>query len=164
MKTRPQSRAFIAAAVLLLGASFLLSGQQPSSHQRPPATAAPATRTEPPVVPERGSDTTPAAQASRSVPALRRTASLEHEPPRASAVSPGDARLATGAARVFLDGYLRFTYGHGTAMAIRAAAGRLVRVLDDAPPRVPAAVARAHPRVTTVRAKATTAAREVIVI
>src|SRR5690349_2733695 len=113
MKSRPRSRAFIAAAVLLLGVSVLLTGRRPSSHPRQSATPSPATQAQPPVVRERRSDTPRAGQAPRPAAPPGRTASAEHEQRRAPAVSPGDARLATDAARAFLEGYLRFTYGRG---------------------------------------------------
>ena len=69
----------------------------------------------------------------------------EAEARNAPAVAPGDARAAAAAARVFLEGYLPYSYGRAQARRIRAAATSLLRELEASPPRVPASVARARP-------------------
>ncbi len=63
--------------------------------------------------------------------------------------------MAQRAARKFLVGYLPYSYGGARAERIWAAAGRLLRELERTPPRVPAAVARADPRLVSVHAEAT---------
>jgi hypothetical protein len=79
----------------------------------------------------------------------------EREARRAPAVAPGEAARAKRAARAFLVGYLPYSYGRARAERIRAAARRLLRELERTPPRVPAAVARADPRLISVHADAT---------
>jgi hypothetical protein len=54
--------------------------------------------------------------------------------------------------------------GRGGADRIRGAAPPLTRALQDAPPRVPAAVARARPRLVSVLAEASSGDRDVLVV
>jgi hypothetical protein len=69
------------------------------------------------------------------------------EAPRATAVQRRAAAGASHAARVFLRGYLPYSYGKAPAAAIHAAGGALRAELARRPPRVPAALARrARPR------------------
>ena len=79
----------------------------------------------------------------------------EREAKGAPAVVPDQAALAQRAARTFLVGYLPYSYGRARAERIPAAARQLVRELERTPPRVPAAVARADPRLISVHAEAT---------
>ena len=81
-----------------------------------------------------------------------------------AAVPPREARAATAAARASFDGYLPYSYGQSDAGPIRAAAWRLLRELEASPPRVPAAVARARPRLISVRAEAATGDLDVDVL
>jgi hypothetical protein len=79
-------------------------------------------------------------------------------------VAPREARAATAAARAFLAGYLPYSYGRSDAGRIRAAAWRLLRELEASPPRVPGTVARARPRLISVRAEAATGDLDVDVV
>jgi hypothetical protein len=97
-----------------------------------------------------------ATPSSRSRRSIRATAGKEREARSAPAVAPSEASAAIAAVRRFLDGYLPYSYGRADADAIRSAAATLVRALAAAPPRVPAAFARARPRLISVRADAAT--------
>src|SRR5206468_1802569 len=78
----------------------------------------------------------------------------EAEARSAPAVASDDARATAAVARTFLLSYLPYSYGRARAERIRAAAGRLMHELARTPPRVPAADARAGPRLISVRAEA----------
>jgi hypothetical protein len=80
----------------------------------------------------------------------------EGEPEHVPAVAPSRARAATAAARTFLADYLPYSYGQSDAGRIRAADRRLLRELEASPPRVPATVGGARPRLISVRAEAAT--------
>ena len=166
--TSRRKGAFAAAAVVLVGLSVLLAGPRPDAHPPRDTTASSTARVQPPRAPVVSGPST--VTTGRTETTQRRaappapTAHAEREPRQAPSVALRDGRAATGVARAFLDGYLAFSYGHGKASAIRAAAAHLVRALDRAPPRVPAAVARARPRVTSLRALARASTREVIVV
>jgi hypothetical protein len=73
----------------------------------------------------------------------------------APARSPGQRdreRQADRAARAFLSGYLRYSYGQASGSAIHAATLALRRELTRHPPRVTAKLAKsAQPRVTSLR-------------
>ena len=69
------------------------------------------------------------------------------EAPPATAVQRRAAAAASHAARVFLRGYLPYSYGKAPAAAIDAVGAALRAELASRPPRVPAALARrARPR------------------
>ena len=63
--------------------------------------------------------------------------------------APGSTAAAM-AARHFLDGYLRWLYGHAHATAIHAGSARLIAQLKQRPPRVPATLQRVAPRLVAV--------------
>jgi hypothetical protein len=164
---RPRVVAFASAAVVLLGITGFLALREPGPASRhdarphqPVGTA--AIRTGPPRALERREMGDSRAASATSSPAPVTTPSPpratrgEGEPKSAPAVAPRDARAATAAARSFLDGYLRYSYGRAEAGRIRAAARPLLRELKSSPPRVPAKVARGRPQPTSVRAKAAT--------
>jgi hypothetical protein len=143
----------LAALVLCAGAALVLALSSSGEGER-----------------ERGAATTRAVQApppplpsDYSSPPAKSTRG-EREPQSAPAIAPREARAATAAARAFLAGYLPYSYGHGGADRIRAAAPRLRRQLAATPPRVPAAVARARPRLISVRALAATGGHRVDVV
>jgi hypothetical protein len=163
---RQRRVAFASAAVVLLGITVVLTLRHPGlgprhvvRPQRPPGTTTIRTGS-PPASEPRESDgsrsTAPssalAPSASPTLPATRG----EGEPKNAPAVTRREARAATAAARVFLDGYLPYSYGRTKAEGIRAAARPLLRALESEPPRVPATVARARPLLISVRAQAAT--------
>src|SRR5262245_1808507 len=87
-----------------------------------------------------------AGQAAAGSETPARTSRREREPRLAPAVASREGRSATIAARVFLRGYLPYSYGRVDADRVRGAAPSLVRVLREAPPRVAAGVARSRPR------------------
>ena len=159
MTTGPRKRVFAAAAVLLLGLAVVLTAhgrdsensRQTRTHPSSSAAAIAATASTHITVAPHDS-----VRSSASPPRTPRTAGKEREAKRAPTVAPREAHGARAAARAFLNGYLRYSYGRTTAGEIRASTPRLVRALEAAPPRVPATVARAHPRLISVRAQATT--------
>lgn len=74
------------------------------------------------------------------------------EAPPATPAQQRAAAAASRAARVFLRGYLPYSYGQAPAAAIHAAAASLRAELAARPPRVPAALARrARPRLTRLQ-------------
>jgi hypothetical protein len=162
MNDRRRKRAFAAAAVALLGITAVLALREPA-HDRgrqPPADGAtigtglpPASTAAEPYDSPRSMPSGTPTPAARSAPGAPRS---ERESEHAPAVAPREARAATAAARAFLDGYLPYSYGQSDAGRIRAAAGQLLRELEASPPRVPAAVAQARPRLIYVRARAAT--------
>jgi hypothetical protein len=166
MSPRARKSVF-AVAALLLAAVAVLSGnheQHPSrgGHLR----AAPAPRVEaseaPSAVDRSPSTARPHSfEVARSVPRSRRR---EREPTSAPAVTPGEGQHAIAAARRFLEGYLPYSYGKASASGITAAAPGLMRTLRAAPPRVPATVAKAHPRLLWVRAQASTRDRTITAV
>ena len=103
-------------------------------------------------------------RSTASAPSTAPTTGREREAKRAPAVTPREARRARAAARAFLDGYLPYSYGRVDADRIRGAAPPLLRALHDAPPRVPAAVARARPRLVSLRPEAATGDRDVLIV
>src|SRR4051794_3378428 len=171
---RRRRLAFVGAAVVLLGISVLLALREPrpggADDGRPQQRAGGAIRTSPASA-AAGAGTDGSRGAVR--PRLRiqrhdaaRVASTrgEREARRAPAVAPADARAAATAARAFLGGYLRYSYGRAQARRIRAAAIPLLRELEASPPRVPASVARARPQLVSVRAEAATRGSDVDVV
>jgi hypothetical protein len=159
--------AFTSAAFVLLGITAVLTLGDPVSlregdaHTQRSAGPSPI-RTGPPAVPEPGGPTDPRGSPSPAPPAPSTAPSPpgvkgdEAEARSAPAVAPGDARAATAAARAFLEGYLPYSYGRARAQRIRAAAIPLLRELEASPPRVPASIARARPRLVSVHAEAAT--------
>jgi len=118
----------------------------------------------PPVVPRDATEAHRDPQQHRRLPqSTPRAGTGERERTTAPPVIRRDARAATAAARAFLRGYLGYSYGHATASDLRAASVALVRALMAAPPRVPTTVAKADPRLVSVRAQATTGDHEVAV-
>ena len=167
MNNRRRKLAFASAAVVLLGItafSALREPDPPLRHgarpQQPADTS--AIRTEPLPASELGQDGDAREATPRLSPAPSTSSSStaptqgEREAKSPPAVAPRKARAATAAARAFLAGYLPYSYGRSDAGKIRAAASRLLRELEASPPRVPATVARARPRLTSVRAAAAT--------
>src|SRR4051812_42917918 len=162
MSDRSRRVAFTGAAVLLLALALLLNrrGSDPADRQPAQAPSSPVIERAP--TPQTSSLTVQPAP-TRAVPA-RQTALREREPRRAPAVASGAGRAAATAARVFLHAYLPYSYGRVDAARISGAALPFVRVLREAPPRVPAAVARARPRLVSVLAQAATGDRDVLIV
>jgi hypothetical protein len=87
-------------------------------------------------------------------PSSAAAAPSEREAKRPPAVAPVTAVVASGAARDFLADFLPYSYGHAEARTIQRATRQLLHELKVAPPRVPVTVARARPRLISVRAAA----------
>jgi hypothetical protein len=156
---RQRKRGFAGAALALLAMAVLLTLREPSAGPRSNArSGTTAIRTGvPPGSATAKAQTHGTVSPSPAEPSMSSSASVtpkEREAKDAPALAPGRATAAAGAARVFLDGYLRYSYGQSRASRIRAAAEQLLRELKRAPPHVPAGVARAHPRLISVRAEA----------
>ena len=164
MSDRTRTVAFTGAAVLLLGLVLLLHARGSPPVARHPAQTAssPVVERTPAPAPPTSSRTVQAAE-KWTAPA-RQTVRPEREPSHAPAVAPGKGRAATAAARVFLHGYLPYSYGRVGADRIRGAAPPVVRALQEAPPRVPAAEARARPRLVSVLAQAASDDRDVLIV
>jgi hypothetical protein len=163
---------FAIAAVVLLGLTAALTlrdpdprpardlrpGSQPSSTSvrtgSPPVAKPTGPRTS-------SSDAAAPAPTDTTVPPGARRS--EREASDAPAVAPREDRAATAAARSFLDGYLPYSYGRARARHIQSAAASLLRELGGSPPRVPEAVARARPRLISVRAQAAGSDLEILV-
>jgi hypothetical protein len=156
MSDRTRKVAFAGAAALLVGLALLLGsrGSDPAGRQSAQAPSSPVIERSPPAMSPR--TVQPAARPA----VIRQTARREREPRRAPGVAPGEGRAAATAARVFVHAYLPYSYGRGGADRIQGAAWQLVRALREAPPRVPAAVARGRPRLVSVLAEAATGDRE----
>ena len=167
MSDRRRKLACASAAVVLLGitaVSTLREAGPPARRdarpQQPAGTS--AIRTEPLPASEFGQDGDAREATPRLSPAPSTSSSStpptqgEREAKSPPAVAPRKARAATAAARAFLAGYLPYSYDRSDAGQIRAAAWRLLRELQASPPRVRATVARARPRLISVRADATT--------
>src|SRR3954468_21008465 len=151
MSDRTRKLAFTGAAVLLLALALLLNRRGSDPADRRPAQTPSSPVIERTPTPQTSSSTVQPAP-TRAVHA-RQTAHREREPRLAPAIAPSDRRAAATAARVFLHAYLPYSYGRVDPDRIRGAAPRLVRALHDAPPRVPAAVTRARPRLVSVLAQ-----------
>jgi hypothetical protein len=175
MSDRRRKLAFASAAVVLLGItafSTLREPGRPPRHdarpQQPGDTS--VIRTEPLPASELGQDGDSHEATPRSSPTPSTSSSSaaatqdEREATSPPAVAPREARAATAAARAFLAGYLPYSYGRSDAGRIRAAARRLLRELEASPPRVPGTVARARPRLISVRARAATSDLDVDVL
>ena len=164
MSDRTRKVAFTGAAVLLLGLAVLLHarGSPPTARHPAQALSSPVVERTPAPAAPTSSRTVQAAE--KRTASARLTVRPEREPSHAPAVAPGKGRAATTAARVFLDGYLPYSYGHVGADQIRGAAPPLVRALQEAPPRVPAAEARARPRLVSVLAQAASDDRDVLIV
>jgi hypothetical protein len=162
MSDRSRRVAFTGAAVLLLALALLLNGRgsDPADRQPTQAPSSPVIERTP-TLPASSLTVQPAP--TRAVRA-RQTAQREREPRRAPAVASGAGRAAATAARVFLHAYLPYSYGRLDADRIRGAAPSLVRALHDAPPRVPAGVAKARPRLVSVLPEAATGDRDVLIV
>ena len=165
MSNRTRKVAFTGAAVLLLGLAVLLHahGSPPVARHPVQTASSPVVERTPAPAPPTSSSRTVQAAEKRTAPA-RQTVRPEREPSHAPAVAPGEGRAATAAARVFLHGYLPYSYGHVDADQIRGAAPPLVRALQEAPPRVPAAEAKARPRLVSVLAQAASDDRDVLIV
>jgi hypothetical protein len=130
-------RLFAIVVALLLVAAGLLAFFDDSSPSR-----------------EQRRDPVPAASAGASTPtdaivpaATPATLSEESDPPAELRPSPIDVARSKRAARHFLAGYLRFTYGRATVTEIRSATPELRTELARSRPRVPDAERRLLPRV-----------------
>jgi hypothetical protein len=167
MSDRRRMLAFASAAVVLLGitaVSTLREAGPPARRDARPHQPAgtSAIRTVPLPASELGQDGDAGEATPRPSPAPSTNSSStastqgEREAKSPPAVAPRKARAATAAARAFLAGYLPYSYGRSDADRIRAAARRLLRELEASLPRVPATVARARPRLISVRAQAAT--------
>jgi hypothetical protein len=175
MSDRRRKLAFASAAVVLLGITAVSTLREAAPPARPgprpqqPASTS-AIRTEPLPASELGQDDNAREATPQLSPAPSTGSSStartqgEREAKSPPAVAPRIARAATAAARAFLAGYLRYSYGRSDAGKIRAAAWRLLRELEASPPRVPATVARARPRLISVRAAAATGGSNVDVV
>lgn len=159
MGDRQRKRAFAGAALALLAIAVLLTLREPSAGQRSNArSGTTAIRTGVPPSSARaraqmdGTVSPPPAEPSLS--SSTSVTAKEREAKDAPALAPGRATAAAGAVRVFLDGYLRYSYGRSRASRIRAVAEQLLRELERAPPRVPTGLAHADPRLISVRAEA----------
>jgi len=163
---------FAIAAVVLLGLTAALAPRDPDPRPArdlrpwsPPSST--SVRTGWPPVPEptgprpSSSDAAAPPPTDTTVPLGARRS--EREASDAPAIAPHEDRAATAAARSFLDGYLRYSYGRARARRIQSAAASLLRELGGSPPRVPEAVARARPRLISVRAQAATRDLEILV-
>jgi hypothetical protein len=164
-----RKRAFAGAALALLAIAVLLTFREPGAGPRPNARpGATAIQTGPPGSDPAKPQTAGAISPSSAEPSRSSSAAVaaprEREAKRAPALAPGRAAAASGAARVFLAGYLPYSYGHAKARAIRLATDRLLRELEASPPRVPAAVALARPRLISARAEATLGDRAISVL
>ena len=155
---RVHGRRRAALALTLLHAQ----GSRPTARQPGEALSSPVVERTPAPAPPTSSRTVQAA-GKRTAPA-RQTVRPEREPSHAPAVAPDERRAAASDARVFLHGYLPYSYGRVGADRIRGAAPPLVRALQEAPPRVPAAVARARPRLASVLAEAASGDGDVVIV
>jgi hypothetical protein len=162
MSDRTRKVAFTGAAVLLLALALLLNrrSSEPAARQPQQAPSRPVIERTP-TAPTSSRTVQPAA--TRRIDA-RQTAHREREPRLAPAVAPSERRAAATAARVFLHAYLPYSYGRVDADRIRDAGRSLMRVLREAPPRVPPAVARARPRLVSVLAQAVTGDGDVLIV
>src|SRR4051795_38272 len=144
MSDRTRKVAFAGAAALLVSLALLLGarGSAPAGRQSALAPSSPVIERTP-TLPTPSRNVQPAR--GRTVHA-RQTAHREREPGLAPAVVPDAGRAAATTARGFLHGYLAYSYGRAGAARISGAAPPLVRALREAPPRVPAGVARGRPR------------------
>ena len=169
MTDRRRKAAFTCAAVVLLGLTVELARSDPgpgprnAGPQRPAETTIHAASPPASELNEAGDrrNTVPSSAPSRSASSASIATTREREPTKPLAVAPREARAATAAARAFLDGYLSYSYGRSDAGRIRAAAWWLLRDLEASPPRVPAEVAQAQPRLIYVRARAATSELDV---
>ena len=172
MTDRRRKAAFTCVAVVLLGLTVELTRSDPgpgprhAGPQRPAETTIHAASPPASELYEAGDrrNTVPSSAPSRSASSAPIATTREREPTKPPAVAPREARAATAAARAFLAGYLSYSYGRSDAGRIRAAASRLLSELEASPPRVPATVARARPRLITVRAEAATGDLDVDVL
>src|SRR3954454_13971726 len=157
MSDRTRRVAFTGAAALLIALALLLNrrGDNPPARQSQQAPSSPVIERAPP---------TSSRTAQPAAVHARQTGHREREPRRAPAIESGAGRAAATAARVFLHDYLPYSYGRVDADRIRGAAPPLAHALDDAPPRVPAAVARARPRLLSVLPEAATGDRDVLIV
>jgi hypothetical protein len=173
MNNRRRKLAFASAAVVLLGITAFSTLREPgpplrhgARPQQPADTS--AIRTEPLPASELGGDRDAHEATPRFSPAPSTSSPSptqgEREAKSPPAVAPRRARAATAGARAFLAGYLPYSYGRSEARGIRAAARRLLRELEASPPRVPATVARARPRLISVRAAAATGELDIDVL
>lgn len=113
--------ALTVTAAILIAATLALAITRVSEHQRPPSPATPAG------------------------PGAKSTADPSTDAPQASPnVSP---QKAAHVARVFLAGYLAYTYGQAQASVIADASGALIRSLEAHPPRVSPGMRASRPRV-----------------
>src|SRR3954470_18877949 len=162
MSDRTRKVAFAGAAALLVSLALLLGarGSAPAGRQSAQAPSSPVIERTP-TLPTPSRTVQPAR--TQTVHA-RQTAHREREPGLAPAVVPDAGRAAVTTARAFLHGYLPYSYGRARADRIRGAAPPLLNAFREAPPRVPAAVARARPRLVTVRAEAATGDRDVLIV
>jgi hypothetical protein len=166
MSDRRRKLAFTSAVVVLLGITGFLTlhepGLAPRHDARPQQDASTSEiRTglralEPGEIGDSRDVSRPSSPARVTTTPPPRATRNEGEPNTAPAVATREAQAATAAARAFLDGYLPYSYGRADARRIRAAAGSLLREFEASPPRVPATVARARPRLISVHAQAAT--------
>jgi hypothetical protein len=135
-------RLFAISVVMIIAGALILAviGRAPArpvkrmeDRTRAPAAAVPAS----PIAPMRAEATGPPSEESGP------DASLE--------VSHRELGAIKRTARVFLAGYLPFSYGRGSADALRAASARLRARLAAERPRVPARERRRHARVVLLQ-------------
>jgi hypothetical protein len=99
--------------------------------------------------------TTTGVPASRQVREPQAAASglVKHAEPPAEALRT---------ARTFLDGYLAFAYGRGTASAVTDTTSTLAEALSDRARMVPPALRRLHPRLVALRVTSSTSTEVVV--
>ena len=136
-------RLFVVAVAVILVAAGAMAGLDDSGGSPGPgagtgAAAPPAVAASPPPVPAVASPAT--------------TVPSEEGPAAAGSLASREQMgQAKRAAHEFLAGYLRYSYGRGTARAIAGAGVRLRRRLARERPRVPPAERRRRPRVLLVQ-------------
>jgi hypothetical protein len=172
VNARRRTGVFAIAAIVLLGVTAALilrdSDPRPARGLRPgspPVSSSIRTGSPPVLEPTepRQSSSGAAAPAPTDTAGPTDAQARERESSDAPAIAPHEDRAATAAARSFLEGYLRYSYGRARARRIRSAGASLLRDLEESPPRVPEAVARSRPRLISVRAQAATSHLEILV-
>lgn len=138
---RPRAFALF-AAVVIVGAALMAIALH---HHPAPRAGAPAAA---PIRP--ASAPPPSTPAQAAAPAVSPTPpGRPVGPDRAGGAPPG----AEQSARKFLDGYLAYLYGRGSARAIPLASSEVRRALAARPPRVSPAQRERHPRIAALSAQ-----------
>ncbi len=137
---RPRAFALFAAVVIAGATVMAIALRHPA-----PRASAPA-----------GAPIRPAPAPPPSTPAQAAAPAVSPTPP-GRPVGPDRTRGAPAAAeqsaRKFLDGYLAYLYGRGSARAIPLASSEVRRALAARPPRVSPAQRERHPRIAALSAQ-----------